>query len=152
MRSAQLCPDEFLQVGRSPHLRQQPTHQLPSQHVRDPAEDRAAQLQRVLHHQHLPLVLGAGEVLVGVLEVLDDPVQRRGGELSVEPAVVEENLREEIREPPGSDEVTGQLGELPQVEPGEEAVLVEVDQRLAGHLPGDRGVTPGHRIRCQSRQ
>ena len=60
-------PDEFLQVGRSPHLRQQPTHQLPSQHVRDPAEDGAAKLQRVLHHQHLPLVLGAGEVLVGLL-------------------------------------------------------------------------------------
>ena len=30
------------------------------------------------------------------LEVLDDPVQRRGGELGVEPAVVEEKLREEI--------------------------------------------------------
>ena len=54
------------------------------------------------------------------LEVLDDPVQRRGGELGVQPAVVEENLREEIREPPGSDEVAGQLGEFPQVVPGED--------------------------------
>ena len=53
----------------------------------------------------------------------------------MQPAVVEENLREEVVIPAGSDQVEGQLGELPQVEPGEEAVLVQVDERLAGHLP-----------------
>ena len=31
--------------------------------------------------------------------------------------------------------MTRQLREFPQVEPGEEAVLVQVDEGLAGHLP-----------------
>ena len=60
-------PDEFLQVRGPPDLRQESPHQLSGQHVGDLAEDGAAQLEGVLHHQHLPLVLGAGEVLVGLL-------------------------------------------------------------------------------------
>ena len=67
MRVLHSVPDEFLQVRRSPHLWQESPHQLPGQHVGDLAEDVAAQLQGVLHHQHLPLVLGAGESLVRLL-------------------------------------------------------------------------------------
>ena len=40
---------------------------LGSQHVWYLAEDGTAQLEGVLHHQHLPLFLGALQRLVGLL-------------------------------------------------------------------------------------
>ena len=59
--------DQFLHLRRSPHLRQQSPHQLPRQHVGDLAEYRPTQLQSVLDHQDLPLVLRSLQVIIGLL-------------------------------------------------------------------------------------
>ena len=53
----------------------------------------------------------------------------------MEPAVVEQNIREQLIKHPSSDQMEGKLRELPEVEPGQVSVLVKVDQRLGDHLP-----------------
>ena len=75
--------DELGQVRGPPHLGQESANHLHldvntnqmtecpclgSEHVRDLAEDGPAQLESVLHHQHLPLVLRRVQLLVRLLD------------------------------------------------------------------------------------
>ena len=60
--------DELGQVWGPPHLGQESANHLGSEHVRDLAEDGPAQLESVLHHQHLPLVLRRVQLLVRLLD------------------------------------------------------------------------------------
>ena len=53
----------------------------------------------------------------------------------MKPAVVEQDISEQLVKHASADEMVGELGELAEVEPGQVTVLVKVDQRLTDDLP-----------------